>query len=121
HAPPRAARPTIGGQPRAAPRTPTSVAGMADPAGIVRRGLAAVIDVALLGLVDFVVVYFTIKICRLSMSEVAMVPTAPLLAFLLLQNGGYFIAFTTTGQTLGKMMAGVRVLADDSDSAPDMG
>ena len=31
----------------------------------------------------------TIKICRLSMSEVAMLPTAPLLAFLLLQNGGY--------------------------------
>lgn len=92
-----------------------------EPAGLGPRALAALIDVALLGLVDFVVVYFTLKICRLPMSEVALLPKAPLIAFLLLQNCGYFIVFTATGQTLGKMIAGVRVLADDSDSAPDVG
>jgi uncharacterized RDD family membrane protein YckC len=92
-----------------------------DPAGLGARAVAAVIDLGLLALVDFIVVYFTMKICRLSMSEVALLPKAPLVAFLLLQNGGYFIAFTATGQTLGKMIAGIRILADDSESAPDVG
>jgi len=91
------------------------------PAGFAPRALAAMIDVALLACVDLVVVYFTMKICRLSIHEAALLPKAPLLAFLLLQNAGYFIAFTTTGQTLGKMLTGVRVLADDSDSSPDVG
>lgn len=51
----------------------------------------------------------------------ALLPKAPLFTFLLLQNGGYFVAFTATGQTLGKMVAGVRVLADDESHAPDLG
>jgi uncharacterized RDD family membrane protein YckC len=91
------------------------------PAGIPARALGASIDVALLAIVDLVVVYFTLKICRLSLAEIGLLPRAPLLTFLLLQNGGYFVAFTSTGQTLGKMVAGVRVLSDDSDSAPDIG
>lgn len=92
-----------------------------EPAGIGSRALAAAIDVALLGLVDAIVIYFTMKICRLTVNELSMLPKAPLLTFLLVQNGGYFVAFTTMGQTLGKMVAGVRVLADDSDNAPDLG
>lgn len=94
--------------------------GAAAPAGIAARALASVIDLALLAVVDLVVVYFTMKICRIGFSDLALLPKAPLLAFLLLQNGGYFVAFTSTGQTLGKMIAGVRVLSDDSDSAPDL-
>jgi len=92
-----------------------------EPAGIGSRAFAAAIDVALLGLVDAIVIYFTMKICRLTTNELWMLPKAPLFTFLLLQNGGYFVAFTTMGQTLGKMVAGVRVLADDSDNAPDLG
>jgi len=92
-----------------------------EPAGIGSRAIAAAIDVALLGLVDAIVIYFTMKICRLTTNELWMLPRAPLFTFLLLQNGGYFVAFTTMGQTLGKMVAGVRVLADDSDNAPDLG
>lgn len=92
-----------------------------EPAAFGSRALAAFIDLALLGLVDLLVVYFTLKICRLSMSEAALLPKAPLITFLLLQNVGYLVAFTTTGQTLGKMIAGVRVLSDDSDSTPDVG
>jgi uncharacterized RDD family membrane protein YckC len=91
------------------------------PAGILARGLATLVDVVLLAVVDLVVVYLTLKICRLDIAELGMLPKAPLLIFLLLQNGGYFVAFTTTGQTLGKMIAGVRVLSEDSDSAPDLG
>jgi len=92
-----------------------------EPAGIGSRAFAAAIDVALLGLVDAIVIYFTMKICRLTTNELWMLPKAPFFTFLLLQNGGYFVAFTTMGQTLGKMVAGVRVLADDSDNAPDLG
>ncbi|HUR32977.1 MAG TPA: RDD family protein [Vicinamibacterales bacterium] len=93
----------------------------AEPAGIGARAVASLIDVALLALVDAAVIYFTMKICRLTTAELALLPKAPLVTFLLLQNGGYFVAFTATGQTLGKMIAGVRVLADDSEHAPDLG
>jgi uncharacterized RDD family membrane protein YckC len=41
-------------------------------------------------------------------------PPIPLGAFLLLLNGGYLVAFTAAGgQTIGKMMTGVRVMGDD--------
>ncbi|MGE3955110.1 MAG: RDD family protein [Vicinamibacterales bacterium] len=92
-----------------------------EPAGVGPRALATTIDVLLLLAVDLLVVYFTLKICRVSLAELAILPKAPLLAFLLLQNGGYVVAFTATGQTLGKMIAGVRVLAADADHAPDVG
>jgi uncharacterized RDD family membrane protein YckC len=95
--------------------------GAADPAGLTARAFAALFDVALLAAVDLVVVYFTMKICRLSPSEWPLLPRMPLLTFLLLQNGGYLVAFTTAGQTLGKMIAGVRVLSSDDDHAPDVG
>jgi uncharacterized RDD family membrane protein YckC len=106
---------------RAATRTSAADEADAVPAGIPARALATLVDVVLLAVVDLVVVYFTLKICRLDLADIGMLPKAPLLTFLLLQNGGYFVAFTTTGQTLGKMIAGVRVLSDDSDSAPDIG
>src|SRR6476661_3230348 len=61
-----------------------------EPAGIGSRAFAAAIDVALLGLVDAIVIYFTMKICRLTTNELWMLPKAPLFTFLLLQNGGYF-------------------------------
>jgi len=93
----------------------------AEPAGLAPRAVATLIDLALLTAVDLIVVYLTMKICRLSFAELALLPKAPLMTFLTLQNGGYFIAFTATGQTLGKMLTGVRVLADDSDHAPDLG
>ncbi|MEQ1727105.1 MAG: RDD family protein [Vicinamibacterales bacterium] len=108
-------------QPRDLPRPQLTGLDAAEPAGIGPRAVATVIDLALLALVDLVVVYFTMKICRLSFAELALLPKAPLLTFLTLQNGGYFIAFTATGQTMGKMMTGVRVLEDDSDHAPDVG
>jgi resuscitation-promoting factor RpfA len=90
-------------------------------AGFGARAVAAAIDVALLAIVDVVIVYFTMKICRLTTAELALLPKAPLITFLLLQNGGYFVAFTTIGQTLGKMVTGLRVLADDAEHAPDLG
>ena len=104
-----------------APRAGGDVVTGFEPAAFRSRALAALIDLALFVVVDLLVVYFTMKICRLSVSEAALLPKAPLITFLLLQNGGYLVVFTTTGQTLGKMIAGVRVLSDDSDNTPDVG
>ena len=61
------------------------------------------------------VIYFTMQICGLTVAELGVLPKGPLLAFLIVQNGGYFVAFTAGGQTLGKMVAGIRVVQSDSD------
>ncbi len=90
------------------------------PASGLERVKAALIDLGLLVLVDVVVVYFALKVCRLSAAEIGLLPRVPLAAFLLLQNGGYLIAFTATGQTLGKMMTGLRVVTAH-DSLPGVG
>jgi len=49
------------------------------------------------------------------------VPKLPLLAFLFVQNCGYFVAFTVGGQTLGKMAAGIKVVADNAGQPLDLG
>ena len=82
-------------------------------AGLVARFLAVAADLIVLGIVDVVVVYFTMQICGLSLLELSILPKAPMFAFLTVQNGGYFVAFTASGQTLGKMAAGIRVVTAD--------
>jgi uncharacterized RDD family membrane protein YckC len=37
------------------------------------------------------------------------------------QNGGYLVAFTAGGQTLGKMAAGIRVVPAADDAPLDLG
>ena len=94
--------------------------GLLPPASGLDRVRAGLIDLGLLLLVDAVVVYFALKVCRLSVSEISLLPPVPLGAFLLLQNGGYLIAFTATGQTLGKMVTGLRVVTAH-DAVPGVG
>jgi uncharacterized RDD family membrane protein YckC len=85
-------------------------------AGLGARFFAVASDVLILCTVDAFVVYFTMQICGLNWSELAILPKTPMLAFLIVQNGGYFVAFTAGGQTLGKMAAGIRVVtADDAE------
>jgi uncharacterized RDD family membrane protein YckC len=82
---------------------------------------AALIDVAILGSINVLVLYFTLQICGLELAEIVVLPPVPLLAFLLLLDGGYLVAFTTaSGQTIGKMAAGIRVVpaAGDADRVP---
>ena len=96
--------------------------GMAlEPAGLVARVTAVAIDLALLAAIDVAVVYFTMQICGLTQADVQMLPLGPLLAFLVLQNGGYFVAFTAGGQTMGKMATGIRVVAAETDESLDVG
>jgi uncharacterized RDD family membrane protein YckC len=92
-----------------------------EAAGMLSRLLAVAIDVIILAIVDVVVVYFTMQICGIGLDDFGALPKGPLIAFLLVQNGGYLVAFTAGGQTLGKMAAGIKVIAEDADAPLDVG
>jgi uncharacterized RDD family membrane protein YckC len=97
----------------------------ADPVGedasVAARFAAVVTDLLILAGVDVIVIYFTLRICGIGMEDLGVLPLAPLVAFLLVQNGGYLVAFTASGQTLGKLMAGIRVVSAEPQSPLDLG
>lgn len=78
------------------------------------RLVAALIDLVLLTVVDGIVVYLTLALAGLGLDAIARVPLAPLLGFLAILDGGYLVAFVAaSGQTIGKMVTGIRVMGDD--------
>ncbi len=81
-----------------------------EDAALGSRALATVIDLAILAAIDLAVIYFTMQICGITLGEFGVLPKGPLIAFLLVQNGGYLVSFTAGGQTLGKMAAGIKVV-----------
>lgn len=89
-------------------------------AGVVARMCAVAIDLVVLAGIDLLVVYFTVKICGLTAAEIGILPKGPLVAFLLVQNAGYLVAFTAGGQTLGKMAAGIRVVPSNPNDPLDL-
>jgi uncharacterized RDD family membrane protein YckC len=85
-------------------------------APVFRRLVAGLIDVIILAAITGAVLYFTVRVLGLQMENVWMLPKIPLAAFLLLLNGGYFVLFTAAGgQTVGKMIAGIRVVMHTGD------
>jgi uncharacterized RDD family membrane protein YckC len=81
--------------------------------------LAALVDAALLFGLDTAVLYFTLRLCNLTSAEMFELPLFPLLAFFVLLNGGYFVAFTAVGgQSIGKMALGIRVVSDEDLPVP---
>ncbi len=97
--------------PRASER---SAAVVPTVASIGSRALAAFIDHAILFAIDIVVFYSTLRMTALTTDEWRALPLLPFLAFLLLLKLAYFSAFTAMGgQTIGKMAAGIRVVADE--------
>lgn len=61
---------------------------------------------------DLAVIYFTLRVSRLAATEVLLLPPVPLVAFLLILNGGYLALFTAAcGQTVGKMAFGLKVVS----------
>jgi uncharacterized RDD family membrane protein YckC len=95
-------------KPAPAPRPEETVLEGAPPA---LRVIAAGIDLLILGVIDLIVVYFTLRMCGLTTAEMSMLPPVPLGAFFLLLNGGYLAAFTAAGgQTIGKMAFGLKVV-----------
>jgi len=86
-------------------------------AGSVRRVIAALLDVLLLGGVHWVTLYLTLRLCGLTLADWRVLPLIPLLVFFLLVDGAYLTAFTTAGgQTIGKMAFGLRVVRDDQEA-----
>jgi uncharacterized RDD family membrane protein YckC len=78
------------------------------------RVIALLIDHLILFGIDAAVVYFTLRIAGLSMSEWRLLPVAPMAMFLGLVKMAYFYAFTAVGgQTIGKMAVGTCVVADN--------
>lgn len=98
-------------------RTPVEQIAAADPANaatIAARLVGGAVDLLLLGAIDLLVLYFTLRICDLSFAQTLTLPMAPLLAFLAMLNGGYLAAFVAaSGQTIGKMAVGTRVVSAD--------
>lgn len=85
-----------------------------EDAGGTARLLAFTLDLVLLSCINAVVVYLTMQIAGVRIGELGIVPVAPMAAFLALLNGGYLVALTVaSGQTIGKMAAGIRVVAED--------
>jgi uncharacterized RDD family membrane protein YckC len=86
----------------------------ARPAGSVARAIAGMLDgMILLGL-NAGVLYFTLRVCRLSFADILVLPFAPLIAFFLVLDGGYLVAFTAIGgQTIGKMAASLKVISEE--------
>ncbi len=95
-------------------------------AGVVRRVAAGVLDTGVLGAIEATVVYLTLRLCGLTADQWRVLPVVPLGAFLLLLCGGYFVLFTAAGgQTIGKMVTRIRVVAasppDDSPTRVSFG
>ena len=85
-------------------------------ASALSRVAGGAIDFVLIGTIDVLVIYFTLRICDLTFGDVTTLPVAPLVSFFLLLNGGYLAAFVAAGgQTIGKMAVGTRVIP----AAPD--
>jgi uncharacterized RDD family membrane protein YckC len=107
--------------PRDVPLDPPKV-DVIEPASVVARVLAGLVDVLLLAAIDSAIVYYTLLLVDLPLRDAASLPLAPLAVFLLLLNGGYLAIFTTAGgQTIGKMLTGIRVVADLAAEGTDPG
>jgi uncharacterized RDD family membrane protein YckC len=78
------------------------------------RLLGAVVDVVITVGIDAAVLYSTLRFSGLRLDEFRVLPVVPMAGFLLLLNGGYLTMFTAAGgQTIGKMLAGTRVVPAD--------
>lgn len=90
---------------------------MAAPS-VARLG-AALLDLALMLGIDAVTLYFTLRLCDLTLAGWRLLPVLPLLAFFLLIAVGYLSAFTTAGgQTIGKMAFGLKVVGASGAPVP---
>jgi uncharacterized RDD family membrane protein YckC len=92
-------------------------AGEAAPAA--RRLAAGLVDLGIMAAIDGLVVYFTLRLTGLGARQITHLPLLPLLGFFVLLNGGYLAGFTAaSGQTMGKMLAGLRVVSESGRPVP---
>jgi uncharacterized RDD family membrane protein YckC len=83
-------------------------------ASATRRLTAAVIDIAILGSINMLVIYLTLALTGLATDQISIIPAGPLATFLVLLDGAYLVAFVAAGgQTIGKMTVGIRVVTEE--------
>jgi uncharacterized RDD family membrane protein YckC len=79
----------------------------------VTRLQAAAVDVLILAALNVTVVWMTLRQCDLGVSQLASLPILPLATFLVSLSLAYLLVFTVMGgQTIGKMVFGLRVVGD---------
>ncbi len=99
-------------------RGPAATAPVA-AAGLGARIGAGLVDAALLLGIDLLVVWLTLRLLGLPASDWRLLPLAPLIGFLFLLDFSYLVTFTTaSGQTIGKMLTGVRTTMAGGERVP---
>jgi len=79
---------------------------------------AAGLDLAVLLALNVAVLLLTLRQCDLSIAQIASVPVLPLVTFQASLTLAYLLSFSVaSGQTIGKMVFGLRVVADRSRGA----
>jgi uncharacterized RDD family membrane protein YckC len=105
------------------PRPATVDASAAEPlraASSLARMMAGLVDILVLATLDAGVLYSTLRLVDLPVERIGVIPIVPMGLFLVLLNGGYLAIFTTAGgQTIGKMLARIKVVADPSPESID--
>ncbi len=87
-------------------------------AGAVARLTAAALDAAIIGGLTAGVLWVTLRWLDLPAEQVTTLPFAPMGAFLALVGLGYLMMFTAAGgQTIGKMICGLRVIREQEAAA----
>jgi uncharacterized RDD family membrane protein YckC len=85
-----------------------------------RRLTAAGIDLTFLAGLVATVVWFTLRQCDLSFAQARLLPVVPMALFLALIVVGYLLLFTAaSGQTIGKMWLGLRVIGGPENVATE--
>lgn len=80
---------------------------------------AGAIDAAILIAIDLVVLWLTLRVADVTMDEWRLLPLVPLVGFLFLLDTAYLVTFTAaSGQTIGKMLSGLRVVYGDQGRVP---
>lgn len=75
------------------------------------RVRAGLIDAALLIVIDLLTAWLTFRVAGVTWAEWRFLPLAPLAGFLFVLDTAYLVTFTAaSGQTIGKMLSGVRVV-----------
>jgi uncharacterized RDD family membrane protein YckC len=107
-------------QPRAESSSTILTQARNEPVGAARRLGAAVIDLVFIGAINLVLVWLTLQVCALTIGDIWIVPLLPLSAFLCMLDAGYLLMFTAaSGQTVGKMIAQIKVVANDAAGEQD--
>ena len=108
--------PTVPAMPAIVPEPAPSIEA-SDPLG--PRLKAGVIDAFVLGSTDLLVVWLTLRVAGVSSDEWRLLPLVPLAGFLFLLDTAYLVTFTAaSGQTIGKMLSGIRVVYGDHGRVP---